>query len=176
MDAPRLDSLTILAMSFASMSFASISLPRLAGLALLASGFSSGLAAAPAAAEGRLVRDYMATVENNFGPMGAGVAEPYADAQFGTLPTDLEAQQSISLQPGSYILVGVCDTNCDDLAVSIYSSSLDFYTVYDEEEVTNQPMLFFDIDAAGTYTATVSMQDCNVDDCDYGFNILRAFD
>jgi len=157
-------------MSFSAAS--PLSPSRLVCAALLAAGCT----AAPAAAESGLVRDYMATVEYNFGPMGVGFAEPYTEAQFGSLPTDREAQQPIALQPGFYVLVGVCDTNCEDLAVSLSSASLDFDAVEETDEATNQPTLYVQIETAGTYTATVSMQDCNAADCDYGFNILRAFD
>ena len=133
------------------------------GLALLAAG------AAPLAA--------MAS-DDDFITMLLGKAdEPYAKegykptgwSQRGALPKGQEARFTVALSGATdFQLVGVCDSDCDDLDIQLLDSTgkeVDEDDKKDDFPIVGAP-------AAGTYTARVTMAACSSSACAFG---LKAY-
>jgi hypothetical protein len=105
-----------------------------------------------------------AWVEDGYGRAGSIVS--------GWLDEDEEEVHYLDLRSGTdYEIMGVCDTDCEDLDLSLYDSSGD---LVDEDLLMDDfPMLEFIGPRDGEFRLEVGMVTCTVEPCEYGVLVLR---
>ena len=83
-----------------------------------------------------------------------------------------ERSYFVTLQRGvSYTIIGVCDSDCDDLDLVAYDENSN---LVDEDFKTNNiPILSITPRWTGEFRIRVDMYSCTVNPCWYGFHIYR---
>ena len=66
----------------------------------------------------------------------------------------------------NYVLVGVCDTDCDDLDITVYDDDGD--EVVTDDQSDDVPIVQFRAPYSGEYEIKVTMYDCGANVCYYG--------
>jgi hypothetical protein len=94
--------------------------------------------------------------------------EPY---RYGGLDDDAEERLGIELKAGNtYMIVGVCDQDCDDLDLFLTSASGEL--IDSDVEPDDVPMLTPTIVRDGTYFLRVKMHSCSIAPCGYGIAVF----
>ena len=89
----------------------------------------------------------------------------------GSLADGAEAVVSLDLEGGrSYIIVGVCDSDCSDLDFALADAS--GTEVDNDYELDDVPMVAVEVARAATYRLTVGMATCSVEPCGYGVAVF----
>ena len=96
----------------------------------------------------------------------------YTDMIVGVLEVGNEVGLEIELTSGvEYMIMGVCDADCDDLDLTL--------TNPEGNEVTSDalddayPVLLFTAPAGGAHILWVTMYDCSVSPCSFGYKVFR---
>ncbi len=96
----------------------------------------------------------------------------YTDMIVGVLEPGAEVGLEIELVSGvEYMIMGVCDADCDDLDLTL--------TDPDGNEITSDalddayPVLLFTAPAGGGHILWVTMFDCSVSPCSFGYKVFR---
>ncbi|HJU86970.1 MAG TPA: hypothetical protein VJ788_06350 [Gemmatimonadota bacterium] len=96
----------------------------------------------------------------------------YTDMIVGVLEAGDEVGLEIELTSGvEYMIMGVCDADCDDLDLTL--------TDPDGNEITSDalddayPVLAFTAPAGGAHILWVTMYDCSVTPCSFGYKVFR---
>lgn len=97
--------------------------------------------------------------------------EPSHELQSGYLSTEEETTTLLDLEPGQYVFVGVCDGDCEDLDLAVYSPSGTMLGSDVEED--DVPVVEVRVTSAGEYSFAASMASCQADTCFYGVRVLR---
>ena len=96
----------------------------------------------------------------------------YTDMIVGVLEVGDEVGLELELASGvEYMIMGVCDADCDDLDLTL--------TNPEGNEVTSDalddayPVLLFTAPAGGAHILWVTMYDCSVSPCSFGYKVFR---
>jgi hypothetical protein len=96
----------------------------------------------------------------------------YTDMIVGVLEVGNEVGLEIELTSGvEYMIMGVCDADCDDLDLTL--------TNPEGNEITSDalddayPVLLFTAPAGGAHILWVTMYDCSVSPCSFGYKVFR---
>lgn len=94
------------------------------------------------------------------------------DMVVGVLEPGAEVGLEIELVSGiEYMIMGVCDQDCDDLDLTL--------TDPDGNEITSDalndayPVLLFTAPTGGAHILWVTMYDCSVSPCSFGYKVFR---
>lgn len=127
--------------------------------------------AAPAAAQPGIdatVRMQLDSAVSMF--RGQGFAQQ-GDYRSGALADGGSDVVRLELRGGhSYMIVGVCDTDCSDLDFKLVDAAGE--EVDSDYELDDVPMVAAAVAGNGTYTLTVSMAACSVEPCGYGVAVF----
>lgn len=115
-----------------------------------------------------IVAEQVAEVDELFKDDGY---EPSHELQSGYLSTDETTTTRLDLDPGRYVFVGVCDGDCEDLDLAVYSPSGTMLGSDVEED--DVPVVEVRVASAGEYSFAASMASCQADTCFYGVRVLR---
>jgi hypothetical protein len=136
---------------------------KLSMAALLVGGL---FLAAPAAAQQdpwmRQVRAQLVAVAESVGDEGMDIA---GDPIGGSLNEGATETVRIRIQPGTYLIVGVCDEDCSDLDLALVSGGEE---VDADDAADDSPVLGIEVSAATTVTLRVHMANCSSEPCRYG--------
>ena len=90
----------------------------------------------------------------------------------GWLDEDEQEMHRVDLQSGAdYMIMGMCDFDCEDLDLALYDSSGD---LVDEDVLPDElPVLEFTGPSDGAFLLEASMVTCTVEPCEYGVLVLR---
>jgi hypothetical protein len=87
----------------------------------------------------------------------------------GELGDDATASVTVSLDAGEdYVIVGVCDEDCNDLDLTLYSGAT---KVAEDVAEDDAPVLTVSPSSDRTYRISVSMASCSSSPCRYGIAI-----
>jgi hypothetical protein len=94
--------------------------------------------------------------------------EPY---RYGGLDDGAEERLGVELKGGNtYMIVGVCDEDCDDLDLFLTSANGDL--IDSDIEPDDVPMLTATVRRDGTYFLRVKMHSCSIEPCGYGIAVF----
>lgn len=119
------------------------------------------------------VDDWVAQVEAQLDALRAGQLEgfePLLGPEIDALAPDEVMSYELEMERGvSYMIVGVCDADCDDLDLALYDDrgaeiAVDF-------ELDDVPVLVFDATRTGLWELEVSMPGCAADTCVFGIEV-----
>jgi hypothetical protein len=96
------------------------------------------------------------------GPFRGGAL---ADGGVATVQIDFRAGRS-------YIVMAVCDGDCEDLDLELHDPAGDL--VDSDFELDDVPMVATETTAAGRYSVVVSMASCSVNPCAYGLAVFSG--
>jgi hypothetical protein len=124
--------------------------------------------ASPAAAQDPVLRTQL---DASVATMRAEGFTQQGAFRFGRLNDGGTETLRIDLMGGhSYIVVGVCDTDCDDLDLMLRNAA---GTEIDSDyEVDDVPVVAAEVARNGTYQLTVSMASCSIEPCGYGIAVF----
>jgi len=126
-----------------------------------------GPAAAVQSADG-VVERLMAAMDEQF----AGRASNTGLEGKGDLDDSESVDIPLSLRAGrEYYIVGVCDNDCTDLDMSANAGGDDLDSDYADDDV---PILNFRAGSSGRVTLHVSMANCDVEPCRFGYRVYQA--
>lgn len=96
----------------------------------------------------------------------------YTDMIVGVLEPGAEVGLEIDLEYGvEYMIMGVCDQDCDDLDLVLTDPD---GTEWASDALNDAyPVLVFTSPATGAYILWVSMYDCSVSPCSFGYKVFR---
>lgn len=78
---------------------------------------------------------------------------------------------TVTLAAGStYVIVGVCDSDCSDLDISLLDGDGDL--VVQDTETDDAPVIEFTVTRGGEFTLNVNMFECSAGICYYGLALL----
>jgi hypothetical protein len=96
----------------------------------------------------------------------------HTDMIVGTLQDDAGVGLEVDLEFGvEYMIVGVCDTDCTDLDLSLVD--LQGNVLFEDALDDDAPILRFTAPAAGTHFLLVEMFACSVNPCSFGYKVYR---
>lgn len=146
---------------------------------LLSAAFAAALLALPGAGA---AQDYRATVlaqldavtrpvlQNGFRVAPAVFDQ---DAVVGALSKGTTSLLEVNLVGGvDYFIAGVCDSDCSDLDLRIYSAD-STKPVAEDQAADDAPMLNFSAPKSGRYMLAVDMAECSESMCYYGYRVYR---
>src|SRR5690606_5326895 len=91
----------------------------------------------------------------------------------GALGDGEETNTPVELQAGrEYIIVGVCDADCDDMDLVLADAG--GTRLASDFELDDVPMVSAAISETGTYQLTVLMPSCSIDPCGYGVAVFAS--
>ena len=85
-------------------------------------------------------------------------------------PGDVDSLE-VSLDRGSYLALGVCDDDCDDLDVYVLDAEGEI--VASDVLVDAEPMVEFEVHQRATFFVGASMESCAATNCLYSIQLLR---
>ena len=89
----------------------------------------------------------------------------------GSLNDDADQSQMINLTGGQqYAIIGVCDNDCTDVDLQIYSG--DGTKIDEDMETDDTPVLEFRAQYTGQYRIRVIMATCNTAPCYWGVQVF----
>jgi hypothetical protein len=94
----------------------------------------------------------------------------HGDGFYGMLRRGGRAEHVLTLPAGTYSMVGVCDTDCTDLDLVLYSGSR---TVASDLKLDAVPLFDVTVAARTTYRLVVTLPGCTTSSCYYGALIYR---
>lgn len=98
---------------------------------------------------------------------GYGDAQP---TQKGVLAAGGTTEVALTLEPGSYRILGACDSQCADMDFILR----DGREVVGEDELTDSfPLIDIEVPRLRTYSLEIEMFDCRKSDCEYMVGVLR---
>jgi hypothetical protein len=98
--------------------------------------------------------------------------EPY---RYGGLADGGEERISVELKGGNtYMFLGTCDEDCDDLDLFLISASGE--TIDSDVQTDDVPMVTTTVARDGTYFLRVKMHSCSIEPCAYGIGIFAKRD
>jgi hypothetical protein len=100
--------------------------------------------------------------------MGRRNFRPVGTTQSGVLNEGRQTEFSVSLEPGTYIVAGVCDADCDDLDLTVFSGSTELASDVLDDDV---PMVTFTVSRQGSHTFRVAMASCSSEPCGWGARV-----
>lgn len=104
----------------------------------------------------RFVKSGYTKIVHEGDALGDGETEPY----------------SVSLTKGNtYALVGVCDTDCSDLDLTLYDNNGNL--IVEDTLVDDAPVIEFNVLSSGDFKLNVTMYDCSASTCYYGVALFR---
>ncbi|MBA2671579.1 MAG: hypothetical protein H0U67_14510 [Gemmatimonadetes bacterium] len=96
------------------------------------------------------------------------LTEPY---RYGGLDSGGEERLGVELKAGNtYMIMGTCDQDCDDLDLFLISASGE--TVDSDVETDDVPMVTTTVARDATYFLRVKMHSCSIAPCGYGIGIF----
>ena len=99
-----------------------------------------------------------------------GYTQAAARPATGALNDDAAENVGLTLNAGRrYLLVGVCDADCSDMDLRIYSPS--GAIVAEDVAVDDTPVLQFTAPSTGNYRVRVMMASCSANPCYYGVSL-----
>ena len=106
-----------------------------------------------------------AMAERGFSPVG----DPLTDALSEGASDEVELQ----LAGGTYMIVGMCDADCEDLDLLLGRDGVE---VASDFETDDTPVLAFALEEGGTVTLRVDMATCTSGPCRYGVRVFSSRD
>lgn len=144
---------------------------KLSMMALLAG--AGLLVASPASAQ---EDPWMGQVAAQLGAVVQAVAaqgmSPAADPVAGSLAMGAADEVELALQPGQYLVVGVCDTDCSDLDLVL--TGTDGAELASDLEMDDTPVVTVTLTEAATLTLEVKMAACTSAPCRYGIGLYTV--
>ncbi len=116
--------------------------------------------------------DDQKTLSDGFAPFDQAAAEgwePAGEPVFLSTPQDMPAGAPLTLQPGAYRVVVLCD--CDMMEVTLLKP--DNQTIAAERSDNRRAMYSLDAPAAGAYLVGIDMDDCPKTACAIGVKVYR---
>ena len=100
---------------------------------------------------------------------GAKLTDMTHEVWLSELPNNATANVTVSLDAGtSYMIVGVCDEDCSDLDLTLFSGS----TKVDEDVLDDDaPIVEVTPSSTATYRIAVAMASCSSSPCRFGIAI-----
>lgn len=121
-----------------------------------------------------ILEDQLAAVQNTVAQDGFR-PDPRAfrtDLIVGFLADDDEVGLEIDLEFGvEYMIVGVCDEDCSDLDLVL--SDTEGNTLFNDALDDDAPILSFTAPAGGSHILWVSMYECSLEPCSFGYKVYR---
>ena len=146
---------------------------------LLSVAFAAALLALPRAAE---AKDYRGIVISQLDTVAGPVArsgfrlDPSVfdrSSVVGALAKGASSMMELNLTGGTnYLIVGVCDGDCSDLDLRIFSSDSTTPVAVDTED-DDAPILNFTAPKSGRYMLAVDMAECTASICYYGYRVFK---
>lgn len=93
---------------------------------------------------------------------------PVGTTQGGALNEGHQSEFSVTLAPGSYIVAGVCDADCEDLDLTVFGGGKELASDVLEDHV---PMVTFTVARQGSHTFRVAMASCSSEPCGWGARV-----
>ncbi|HJO02350.1 MAG TPA: M48 family metalloprotease [Acidobacteriota bacterium] len=116
----------------------------------------------------RQVEEQLESARRELGDQYKPIYEPVIDEvdADGSMSFDLAVDRGVD-----YLVVGVCDNDCDDVDLLVYDEA-------DEEVVSgfepdDYPVLAFSARTAGSWSVEVRMPGCSADTCIFGFQVFE---
>ena len=116
----------------------------------------------------RQVEEQLESARRELGDQYKPIYEPVIDEvdADGSMSFDLAVDRGVD-----YLVVGVCDNDCDDVDLLVYDDA-------DEEVVSgfepdDYPVLAFSARTAGSWSVEVRMPGCSADTCIFGFQVFE---
>jgi hypothetical protein len=136
-------------------------------LALAAVCTAAGVAS-PAAAQDPAVRMQLDSASVMMRSQGFAQQGAF---RFGALNNGADESLSVDLRGGnSYIVIGVCDSDCDDMDLVLSDAAGN--EIDSDYEMDDVPMVAAEVARNGTYRLTVSMPSCSIEPCGYGIAVF----
>ena len=91
----------------------------------------------------------------------------------GSINDDADASMVVNLISGTqYVVAGVCDEDCNDVDLQLYSS--DGSKIGEDLDTDATPVIAFTAQYSGQYRVRVMMATCNTSPCYYGVQIFAS--
>jgi hypothetical protein len=96
----------------------------------------------------------------------------YTDMIVGVLDPGAEVGLEVDLVAGvEYMIMGVCDADCDDLDLTL--TDTEGTEVSSDALDDAYPVLVFTAPSSGAHILWVTMFDCSVSPCSFGYKVFR---
>lgn len=139
---------------------------------MLAAG-AALLCASPAPAQDEWTRQVSQQLDMVVEAMAERGFSPVGDAHIEALSEGASDEVELQLAAGSYMIVGMCDADCEDLDLVL---SLNGEEVTGDFETDDTPVLAFQVEESGTFTLRVDMATCTSGPCRYGVRVFTGRD
>jgi hypothetical protein len=98
---------------------------------------------------------------------------PFGSPTTGSLNTQSDESILVNLNGGGhYMVAGVCDNDCDDVDIQVFSSD---GTKLGEDMLTDdQPRVEFNASYTGQYRVKILMASCKTNPCYYGVQVYQT--
>jgi hypothetical protein len=96
---------------------------------------------------------------------------PLSRPEGGVLRPGQWASQRLTLRSGhEYQIIGMCDENCADLDMSLYTSAGELLST--DSAPDDVPLLVYSPPATGEYVVRINMRECAREACVFGTHVL----
>jgi hypothetical protein len=127
-------------------------------------------AASPASAQSAIVEEQLDSAVVMMRSQGLELQGPFRS---GALSDGEETNIQVELQAGrEFIIVGVCDADCDDMDLALADAT--GTRLASDFELDDVPMVSAAISRTGTYQLTVLMPSCSINPCGYGVAVFAS--
>ena len=132
-----------------------------------------GLVASNAVAQNQ----YQQQVQNQFNTWAPTFAQrgltPQGSPITGSLSDDANESIVVNLTSGTrYAIAGVCDNDCRDVDLQIYSS--DGTKIGEDMDTDDHPVVIFTAGYTGQFRVKILMATCNTSPCYYGVQVFAG--
>jgi hypothetical protein len=118
----------------------------------------------------RQVRNQLDRVSENLAKKGYRLT---TQVYTGELNDERNEEVTVRLRAGvNYAIVGVCDTDCDDLDIVLYNAN--GREIVSDVEDDDHPVVEIRPDRDGTFSARAVMANCKADPCAYGLGLYSS--
>jgi hypothetical protein len=126
-----------------------------------------------AAAQIKQLDRYQRTVYAQFRGLAqqSSLGDMTHEIYMGELADDATASLSVTLDAGTdYMIVGVCDEDCTDLDLTLFSGSRELDTDVEDDDT---PIVSVTPTSTGTFRVSVSMAACSSSPCRFGVAVYE---
>ncbi|HEU4885363.1 MAG TPA: hypothetical protein VFT45_24155 [Longimicrobium sp.] len=129
------------------------------------------LCAAPAHAQDQWMQQVHAQLGTVVQALNKEGLTPAGEPRVGALNEGVSDEVELQLTAGSYLIVGVCDTDCSDMDLLLSQNGTELASDF---EMDDTPVLAVQVPAGGTFSLRVDMATCTAGPCRYGVGVFTT--
>lgn len=129
------------------------------------------LCASPAQAQDQWMQQVHAQLGEVTQRLNANGLTSAGEPRVGALNEGASDEVELQLTAGSYLIVGVCDTDCSDVDLLLSQNGTE---VDSDFEADDTPVLAVQVPEGGTFTLRVDMAACTSGPCRYGVGVYTT--